>query len=382
MKSNFDEGASLYVHIPFCRQKCLYCDFPSYSGLEDMMDEYIDALIKELKSIKYSKINTIFIGGGTPTYLSSCNLEKLLSCINSLKWSQDIEFTVEGNPGTFTYEKLKLLHDAGVNRLSMGLQAWQNSILRTLGRIHDLNTFLNGFEEARHAGFNNINVDLMFGVPDQSIADWEETLTNVTKLSPEHISCYSLIIEEGTPFYKLYNCGKLSIPDEDTERNMYGRAVDFLTQSGYSQYEISNFSKPFMECRHNIIYWELKPYIGCGAGAHSYYGGKRYQNTSLVEDYITRMNTEGAASLNIHKNTRDDDIEEFMFMGLRMLKGISISEFNKKFSMDIFDIYKNQLEKFLREGLLIRDDDRIFLSRRALDISNSIMCEFILTSYS
>lgn len=347
-----------------------------------MMDEYIDALIKEIKSTEYPKINTIFIGGGTPTYLSLKNLEKLLSCLNYLDWAEDIEFTVEGNPGTFTKQKLGLLHDMGVNRLSMGLQAWQNKILMSLGRIHDLNAFISGFEGARNTGFNNINVDIMFGLPDQSMGDWEETLANIVKLAPEHISCYSLIIEEGTPFYRLYQNGKLNIPDEDIERNMYCKAMDFLAKNGYSQYEISNFSKSDMECRHNIIYWKLKPYIGCGAGAHSYYGGIRYQNTSIVKDYIMNINASGSASMSIHKNSRDDDMEEFMFMGLRMISGISISDFNRRFGMDIFDIYKKPLEKFIREGLLIRDDDRIFLSRKALDVSNSIMCEFILTSYS
>ncbi|MBU5483533.1 radical SAM family heme chaperone HemW [Clostridium sp. MSJ-11] len=370
---------SLYIHIPFCKQKCLYCDFPSYGGKEDMMGEYTKALVKELESLPLDKkIKTIFIGGGTPSYLTLENLKILKEAIKGINKDKDIEFTVEINPGTIDEEKLSLFKEMGVNRISIGLQAWQNNLLRELGRIHNLEEFLITYEMCRKFDFNNINIDAMFGLPNQSMKDWVETLENVVKLNPENISCYSLIIEEGTPFYNKYEKGTLILPDEDTEREMYSYCINFLEKNGYKQYEISNFAKVDKECRHNLVYWNLSEYIGIGVGAHSYIEGLRYRHTENISEYIEKVNKGNNINLDIYENTIKDEIEEFMFMGLRKREGISIEEFNKRFKRDIYEVYGEILNKYLQLGLLIEEDGYIFLSIKGIQVSNSIMCEFIL----
>ena len=222
------KNVALYIHIPFCKQKCLYCDFPSFAGKEDCMPKYIAALAKEINSIKDKTIKTIFIGGGTPTYLSLEGWNIIKKGIDKLEICDDLEFTVEGNPGTFTKEKLNFLRKMGVNRLSIGLQAWQDSLLKELGRIHTIGDFKQSFEMARNLGFDNINVDLMFGLPNQTLKQWMVTLENVTKLNPEHLSCYSLIVEEGTEFYKRFEKGTLNLPGEEIDRTMYAKTIEFL----------------------------------------------------------------------------------------------------------------------------------------------------------
>ncbi|MEW9096688.1 MAG: radical SAM family heme chaperone HemW [Clostridiaceae bacterium] len=370
---------SLYIHIPFCKQKCLYCDFPSYGGKEDMMGEYTKALVKELKGLPLDKkIKTIFIGGGTPSYLTLENLKILKEAIKEINKDKDIEFTVEINPGTIDEEKLSLFKEMGVNRISIGLQAWQNNLLRELGRIHNLEEFLITYEMCRKFDFNNINIDTMFGLPNQSMKDWVETLENVVKLNPENISCYSLIIEEGTPFYNKYEKGMLILPDEDTEREMYSYCINFLEENGYKQYEISNFAKVGKECRHNLVYWNLSEYIGIGVGAHSYIEGLRYRHTENISEYIEKVNKGNNINLDIYENTLKDEIEEFMFMGLRKREGISIEKFNKRFKRDIYEVYGEILNKYLQLGMLIKEDGYIFLSIKGIQVSNSIMCEFIL----
>lgn len=374
------DGIALYIHIPFCKQKCLYCDFASYSGAEKYMMEYIKALVLEIKKLGDKKIKTIFIGGGTPTYLSLEALKILKQYILELNLDDELEFTVEGNPGTFTRTKLQMFRAMGVNRLSIGLQSWQNKHLKTLGRIHKVEDFIKSFSMAREVGFDNINVDLMFGLPSQTFSDWQETLENVVELTPEHFSCYSLIIEEGTKFFEFEKNGKLNLPDEDTERKMYEYTIDFLNKKGYSQYEISNFSLNGKQCRHNLVYWNLEEYIGCGAAAHSYYGKIRYQNVESIEEYINLIKNNSSAVESKHTNSLEDEIEEFMFMGLRKTEGISIEKFNKKFKKSINEVYGDIIQKYKKENLLIEKDGRIFLSNRGLQISNSIMCDFLLTS--
>ncbi|KYH34518.1 oxygen-independent coproporphyrinogen-III oxidase-like protein YqeR [Clostridium tepidiprofundi DSM 19306] len=369
---------ALYIHIPFCKQKCFYCDFKSYSGKDELMNDYIEALCKEIERNNDKVFKTIFIGGGTPTYLSEDNLIALLKTINALKTSEELEFTIEGNPGTFTKRKLKILKDMGVNRLSIGVQAWQDFLLKNLGRIHTIQEFITGYELARQMGFTNINVDLMFGLPEQTLNHWEETLTNIVKLNPEHVSCYSLIIEEGTPFFNKYEEGKLTLPDEDTERSMYHIALEILESRGYNQYEISNFSLPNCECKHNLAYWELGEYIGCGVSAHSYVDGYRVENIHSIKEYIRRMNNKLSPVFSAHKNSKNDDIEEFMFMGLRKIKGISKEEFKIRFSTGIYEIYRDVIRKFKYSGLLIEDDSSLRLSPKGVEISNYILSEFIL----
>lgn len=370
------DKTALYIHIPFCKQKCLYCDFPSYSGIEDKMIPYVEALSKEIDSVDDKIISSIFIGGGTPTYLSVYALKILSQSIKRLKLADDIEFTIEGNPGTFTEEKLNIIKEMGVNRLSIGLQAVQDELLKKLGRIHTYNDFLNSYNMARKIGFNNINIDLMFGLPGQSLTMWKETLNKIIELNPEHISCYSLIIEDGTPFYKIYS--EEDLPEENEERNMYSYAKEILIKNNYLQYEISNFAKKNMECKHNLVYWNLENYIGVGASAHSYYNGIRYRNEVNVEKYIKLIQKNNTSVIESHENTLKDNMEEFMFLGLRKLKGVSIAEFKMRFSESIFSIYGDVINKYEKDKLLIVDGDNLFLSNMGIEISNYVMSDFIL----
>jgi len=372
-----NKDIALYIHIPFCKQKCLYCDFPSFCGKEKQMISYAEALSKELVSVD-KRIKTIFVGGGTPTYLSLEAWNIIKRSIDKLNKISDLEFTVEGNPGTFSEEKLKLFKSMGVNRLSIGLQAWQDNHLKSLGRIHSKDEFINSFSMARKLGFKNINVDLMFGLPNQTLDEWQETLEEVTRLEPEHLSCYSLIVEEGTPFYKYYEENKLNLPEEELEREMYQYTLKFLKSKGYHQYEISNFSKKNRECKHNLVYWNLDEYLGCGSSAHSYIDGYRFRNEENVEKYIEDINTLGTAVIEKNKNSLKDDIEEFMFMGLRKIDGISMKDFQKRFNVSIFNVYKDVVEKYKNKGMIIEKGDRIFLSPRGIEISNFIMSDFIL----
>jgi oxygen-independent coproporphyrinogen III oxidase len=369
---------ALYIHIPFCKQKCLYCDFPSFAGKENIMLEYTKALCMEIDSKVNKEISTIFIGGGTPTYLSLECLRLLKKSLDRLSKAENLEFTIEGNPDSFSREKLQLFKEMGVNRLSIGLQAWQDLLLKGLGRVHSLEQFLTVFNSARELGFENINVDLMFGIPNQSLEDWKETLGKVCSLQVEHISCYSLIVEEYTPFYWMNEEGKLPLPQEEIEREMYEYTAGFLKDKGYIQYEISNFSKRNYQCRHNLTYWNLKDYIGCGSGAHSYLNGIRYRNTEDLERYICMMVENKNAVVEEHKNSIDDEMEEFMFMGLRKLEGISERDFNDRFNKHIDQVYLDVINKFVNNKLLIRQSGRIYLSDKGIELSNQVMCEFIL----
>lgn len=369
--------SSLYIHIPFCKNKCLYCDFPSYHGKKQLMNEYIEELCREIKFRAKKEIGTIFIGGGTPTYLDVSDIEKLGDTIKNLNLSKELEFTVEGNPGTFTKEKLIAFKNMGVNRLSIGLQAYQNYLLGNIGRIHTVEDFISSYHLAREIGFNNINVDLMFGLPGQSMEMWLETLNKIINLNPEHISAYSLIIEEGTPFYEMYLKEELSLPGEELEREMYEAAKKILKENSYYQYEISNFSKKGKECMHNLVYWNLEEYIGCGSAAHSFIDDKRISNVETIEDYIKRMKFESNAVKDIHINSENETIEEYMFMGLRKIDGISLRKFRERFNRDVYEMYKEVIEKFIGNGLLIRDEDYLKLSSKGIELSNVVMQEFL-----
>ncbi|MCY6959710.1 radical SAM family heme chaperone HemW [Clostridium brassicae] len=373
-----NDGIALYIHIPFCKQKCLYCDFPSYCGEENKMLSYSKALSKEINRIKDKKISTIFIGGGTPTYLSLEGWNTIKESIKRLNTTDDLEFTVEGNPGTFSEDKLLLFKNIGVNRLSIGLQAWQNEHLKRLGRIHSVEEFLESFYMARKVGFENINIDLMFGLPEQSLEEWKQTLENVTNLEPEHLSCYSLIVEEGTRFYDLYDKDKLNLPDEDIEREMYRFTLQYLKENQYHQYEISNFSKHNRECKHNLVYWNLEEYLGCGSAAHSYIDGYRFRNVQNIDKYISNEVNGISPVEEKNKNSEKDDMEEFMFMGLRKIDGISTKKFNKKFRTSIYDIYGDVIKKYVSQNLLVEKEGQMFLTPRGVEISNTVMSDFIL----
>ncbi|EES91843.1 oxygen-independent coproporphyrinogen III oxidase [Clostridium botulinum] len=369
---------SLYIHIPFCKQKCLYCDFTSYCGKESQMLSYSKALSTEIDNIKDKKVKTIFIGGGTPTYLSLEGWNILKKSIDKLQKSEDLEFTVESNPKTFDKEKLEILKSMGVNRISIGLQAWQNKHLKALGRIHTREEFLKSYNMAREVGFENINVDLMFGIPNQSFDEWKETLNEIIKLNPEHLSCYSLIIEEDTPFYNLYENQKINLPSEELERKMYWYTLKFLKEKGYHQYEISNFSKENKECRHNLVYWNLNEYIGCGVAAHSYSQGYRYNNSGKIEEYIKLIENNQSPIVEKVRNSLKSDIEEFIFMGLRKIKGISIEEFHKRFKKSIYELYSDVIAKHKSNGLIIEYNGYLFLSDKGVEVSNYIMSDFLL----
>ena len=373
---------SLYIHIPFCAQKCLYCDFPSFARKDHLRKAYIEALNKEIISLREKhnnlEINTIFIGGGTPSVLEADELECLLKEVAKLNMAKDIEYSMECNPGNLTEEKLEVMKKYGVNRISMGLQAKQDNLLKGLGRIHNYKTFKENFLLAKKVGFNNINVDLMFGLPNQRLNEWEETLREIISLEPAHISAYSLIIEEGTAFYNLYENDKLKLPTEEEERKMYHLAKKILEENGFNQYEISNYAKEGKECRHNLAYWNMDNWIGVGSAAASYINGKRIKNISSVEGYINSINEKREAVEEIINNSKNDNMEEFMFMGLRKINGIDENEFKKRFSMNINDVYGEILNKYIDEGLLIRDSGRIFLSEKGIEISNIIMADFLL----
>ncbi|MCC5420654.1 radical SAM family heme chaperone HemW [Clostridium perfringens] len=373
---------SLYIHIPFCAQKCLYCDFPSFARKDHLRKAYIEALNKEIISLREKhnnlEINTIFIGGGTPSVLEADELECLLKEVAKLNMAKDIEYSMECNPGNLTEEKLEVMKKYGVNRISMGLQAKQDNLLKGLGRIHNYKTFKENFLLAKKVGFNNINVDLMFGLPNQRLNEWEETLREIISLEPAHISAYSLIIEEGTAFYNLYENDKLKLPTEEEERKMYHLAKKILEENGFNQYEISNYAKEGKECRHNLAYWNMDNWIGVGSAAASYINGKRIKNISSVEEYINSINEKGEAVEEIINNSKNDNMEEFMFMGLRKINGIDENEFKKRFSMNINDVYGEILNKYIDEGLLIRESGRIFLSEKGIEISNIIMADFLL----
>ena len=370
---------SLYIHIPFCKQKCFYCDFPSYARLEDLKEDYVRALCSEIKekAINY-KIESIFIGGGTPSYLEESEIKEILNVINQLELEENMEFTMECNPGTLTEEKLKVMLEGGVNRISMGLQAVQNSLLKEIGRIHSFKTFEENYKLARRVGFKNINVDLMFGLPNQSIEEWEESLRKIASLKPEHISAYSLIIEEDTGFYKLWENNKLLLPNEEEERIMYSKTKEILESYGYKQYEISNYAKEGYECYHNKVYWKCEEYLGLGSASSSFINERRIKNIEDVKTYIERINKNESIIDEVIENKNKDNIEEFIFMGLRMLEGINLSEFKNKFNTNIEDIYKEVIEKNIKNNLLIIENNRLKLTSKGIELSNSVMSDFII----
>lgn len=370
---------SLYIHIPFCKQRCFYCDFPTFAGKERFREEYIDALIKEIKE-KCSDylIKTIFIGGGTPSYLEENELEKLLMAVSKLNLLDKLEYSMECNPGTVNENKLKIMKKYGINRISFGLQSCNDNLLKKIGRIHTFKEFLENYNLARKVGFDNINVDLMYGLPNLNIQDWKNTLESICELKPEHISAYSLIIEEGTAFYKLYEKDKLELPSEDEERVMDKITKDILKDNGYHQYEISNFALDGKECEHNKVYWSLEEYIGVGSASSSYMDGYRFANTSNINDYIEKISNNVSVVIDKYENSIEDEMEEFVFMGLRMVSGIDLLKFEKKFGVDINSIYKEIIEKNIKDSLLVVQKNKMFLTAKGRELSNSVMSDFIL----
>ena len=375
---------ALYIHIPFCVKKCNYCDFLSFSSDDDTRKKYLDALRREsvywrgYLAQKYS-IRTVFVGGGTPTCLSVSEFECLADIIKMFDIGEDAEFTMEANPGTLDEEKISVIKKMGVNRVSLGLQSTIDEELEILGRIHTYDEFLESYHMLRHAGFDNINIDLMSDIPKQSFESYKKTLERVVSLKPEHISSYSLIIEPGTVFYRLYNEGKLDIADEDTDRQMYSYTKKFLEENGYHRYEISNYSREGRECKHNLVYWNLEDYIGIGLGASSCFEGARFSNFSDMKKYMDAVYPCSSYE-SYEKLTEKAKMEEFMFVGLRKCIGVSKKEFEDCFGCSIDEIYGDVIDKFIKNNLLSENDnsDRIYLTDKGIDLSNYILSEFLL----
>ena len=318
---------SLYIHIPFCKRKCLYCDFPSFSGCEAEYGDYISALEKELgfcsEQLRDCRIDTVFIGGGTPTVLPVKMLGRIMDTVlERYNVSADAEITAEANPGTLNRQLLKEMKSMEINRLSMGVQAWQDRLLKSLGRIHSIKEFLQNYLEAREEGFQNINLDLMFSLPDQSLENWRETLEGAISLYPEHISAYSLIIEEGTPFYDMERKGLIREADEGLDREMYYMARELLEKNGYHQYELSNFAREGTESRHNKIYWQDEQYVGFGLGAHSYLGEERFHNTYDLKKYISAKGQTHLLREDREKLCIEEQYAEFMYPMIDFLKDL------------------------------------------------------------
>lgn len=372
-----DTSFELYIHIPFCVRKCAYCDFLSAPGSEEAKASYTKALLREIEAVKTEKreVSSIFVGGGTPSALSPSLMGDIFEKIyESFSVSPDAEITIEANPGTLSKEKLFLYKNAGINRLSLGLQSPEAAELKSLGRIHTYEEFLESFSLAREAGFQNINVDLMCALPDQTYEGWIRNLRTVAALHPEHISAYSLIIEEGTPFAKR----KLNLPDEDTEYRMYEDTAGILEEYGYEQYEISNYAKKGLVCRHNIGYWTRKEYLGLGLGAASLWGNQRFSNTSDFSAYLKESGSPEKIRENRETLSLEDEMSEFMFLGLRMTEGVSKAEFLESFGTPIESVYGKVLDKYKNMGLLEEKEGRIFLTRAGIHVSNGVMAEFLL----
>lgn len=370
----------IYIHIPFCKSKCYYCDFISFANKENNIQDYISAVIKEIGHIDLNKyiINTVYIGGGTPSILDSKYIIEIMDKLKN-NLSENAEITIEVNPGTANRKKLEDYKRAGINRISIGLQSTEDYLLKEIGRIHRFEEFLNVFEESRDVGFQNINVDLMLGLPNQTLEILEKSVEKIVKLSPEHISIYSLILEEDTKLYSMINNKELKLPDEETERKMYWKVKEILEEKGYIHYEISNFSKEGYFSRHNSDCWSQKEYIGIGLAAHSYLENKRFSNIDDMEKYIKNINNnQFEQNMIIHENqTLEEKQKEMMLLGLRKIQGVNAKEFEKNFQKNPFVIYKEELTKLITEGLLEIKDDYIKLTNKGLDLANLVWEKFV-----
>lgn len=372
---------SAYIHIPFCQQICPYCDFNKYHLKGQPVDDYLKALAKEIQLATEhapDNVETVFIGGGTPTVLTLRQMEFLLDTINRyLKPSPSAEFTIEANPGTVHYDLLHLMYQNGVNRLSFGVQSFDEKLLKKLGRIHSLRDIYRSIDLARSAGFTNISIDLMFRLPGQSMDQLEDSVEKAVKLDLPHLSAYSLTIEAGTVYDKLYQKNRLSLPDEDMEADMFQLLIDRLTAAGYRQYEISNFARPGYESRHNLTYWRNEEYYGFGAGAHGYVKGVRYMNVNGVTAYIKQMFELGSAREEEHRVSLKEAMEETMMLGLRLAEGVSKDSFYKRFGIKVEEQYGPQLHHLLNKGLICTDGKRYRLTPKGIFLGNEVFATFI-----
>ena len=369
-----------YIHIPFCKQKCYYCDFVSFSNLENKQEIYIDALKKEIDNFfkinKDINISTLYIGGGTPSFINSKYIKEIISKFDVKNIP---EITIEANPGTVTYEKLLNYKETGTNRISIGLQTTNDELLKNIGRTHTFNDFLNTYDLAIKAGFDNINVDLMIGLPNQTIEDIKYSLEEITKLDPNHISLYSLIVEENTKIFKMLEEGKINLPNEEQERNMYWYVKNNLELKRYKHYEISNFAKPGFESKHNLDCWNQKEYIGFGLNAHAYIDGIRYSNTGNLNEYIKNCEDENFDKNKIIQEQQNEyeKEQEYMLLGLRKIDGVNIQDFKNKFGENPIFLFKDELNKLVDDNLIEIDSNQIKLTIKGLDLANLVWEEFV-----
>ena len=373
----------LYIHVPFCAQKCNYCDFNSYKIEEkNQKKDYLISIKKEMElykeEFKNKEFTSVFLGGGTPSILTPDELINLMDNIYSnFNIKKDAEITMECNPGTLNKEKLETIKSLGINRLSMGLQVTQNHHLKYIGRIHTYEQFEKNYKDALEVGIDNINVDLMYSLPNQSFDEWKETLDKIISLNPKHISAYSLILEEGTKFYDMYMDKEFELNDEEVDINIYNYTIDTLSKNGYHQYEISNYAKEGYECKHNIVYWKCDNYLGLGPGASGYINNYRYSNICDITEYNKYLDDNKKPLEEKNILSKKDEIEEFIFMGLRMNEGINLEEFYKRFNVNFKHKYNNIIDKLKNLKLIIEQNNNITLTQRGREISNTVFVEFI-----
>jgi oxygen-independent coproporphyrinogen-3 oxidase len=410
-------NTSIYIHIPFCTHRCAYCDFNTYAGQEDSIPAYVDALVQEIRFIGerlhtplgrgagIEDIHTVFFGGGTPSLLSAAQFEKIFCAIReNFNLLEDSENTIEANPGTVSFEELKQLRRIGINRISFGVQSANSEELRMLERAHDFFDVIEAVTSARKAGFENLNLDLIYGLPEQSLRTWQTTVERILDLHPEHISAYALTLEHGTPFGRWSSRGLLPLPDPDLAAEMYEWASDVFESAGYVQYEISNWAKDLLKenlkpdtwnltpnfgCKHNLQYWHTLPYIAFGAGAHGYANGYRYSNVLRIKTYIDRLTDYqlpitdyqfplSPATVNHHKQTEQDDMSEFMMTGLRLTNaGVTEADFRSRFGRGLYNVYQKEIEELVGTGLLEWRDESLRLTKRGRLLGNQVFMRFI-----
>ncbi len=375
----------LYIHIPFCRQKCRYCDFLSFPcSSEKVYGEFITALCMEMQSRKEDcaayEVDSVFIGGGTPSLLSADDIRRMMNAVReNFNLTEDAEITTESNPASLTREKLEVYRECGINRLSIGIQSFDNSTLKLLGRLHDKNEAFQAIQMARKAGFDNINIDLMFGIPEQSVKTWLDTVRQGIFLGPHHISLYSLQLEKGTPLYSdVVEKRTLTPTPEIIDREMYHKAISLLKQAGYNHYEISNTARDGKESRHNLKYWSYQEYLGLGPGASSFFGGKRFKNYDKMIRYIDAIKQKQVPldEKSIEHYSERDEMGIFVFTGLRKAEGVSLKEFRERFEVDLFTVYDPAILR-RHKGLINLYDDQLYLTDAGMDVSNTVMAEFV-----
>ena len=381
MKTSSNLG--IYIHIPFCIRKCRYCDFSSFVVADTSVhDAYVTNLCKEIENRKNEVgtdylVDSIYLGGGTPSILAPKHISKILNTISkNYNILENVEITIEANPGAISKSSLSSYYESGINRLSIGAQSFNNDILGFLGRIHKAEDTIAGYADAISAGFENISLDLIFGIPEQSLEMWASDLKSAITLGPKHISHYSLQIEEGTPIYNDWEQGKIKQLDEEVDREMYHTAEEILNGAGYQRYEISNSSKPNYESRHNLKYWNMDEYMGFGLGAHSYTNRCRYSNTSVLQEYLDADDTINMQNF-FHENTLDEEMSEFIFLGLRRSEGISLDEFNRRFKKNFENLYGVKTKEMIGKGLLVVERGNLRLTTLGFDLANTVFCEYV-----